>query len=121
MMGCRPAASSGDYWSPAGACRRAGRRPDPLAGDDGPMTAETNAAESILAKRTRGDRRQHFGGTNPRRPQIAFWRNEPETISAVAVAEKPQPHHRIGPNPVDGLTLTIAGAKRSRAWRIRET
>src|SRR5215213_5873798 len=49
MMGGKPDAESGDYW---------------IAPHSRAMTAE--AAESILAKRTRGSRRRRFGKTNPR-------------------------------------------------------
>jgi hypothetical protein len=48
--------------SPAGACHRAGQRPDPLAGDD---------------------------GWRPKRPR-AFWRNEPELPSQVCQGAKNQ-------------------------------
>jgi len=50
----------------------------------------SEAAESILAKRSR-------------EAAESVWQNQPETISAAAVAEKPQPHHRVGANLVDGL------------------
>ena len=68
-----------------------------------------------------------FGGTNSRgasgrvdRPFLpagtgptARRTTAPPSRVGEAVSKMPQPHHRIGANPVDDLTLTIVGAKRS--------
>ena len=83
-----------------------------------PSPDNADAAASILAKRTRGLRAESVENGLAKRTRDA---SAPSAPIPEAVSKKPQPHRRIGSNPVDGLTLTIAGAKRSQRRRIRET
>ena len=97
-----------------------------LIGDHVSLPSPEAACFANRSKRRKSHRSAswpHFWRNEPEGP---FWRNEPEdemaaknprpsdtcTLASEAVSKKPQLQHRIGANPGDSLTLTIASAKR---------